>query len=304
MEVGVCLPQYRGPAAEPGFLARSPKMLEDLGYASIWVTEHIIIPFSHIPQFGKIFYEPLTTLAFAAAQTERVKLGTSITVVPMRNPIILAKELATIDQLSNGRLIFGAAVGWMQREFAFLNAEFKDRGKRANEYLDIIKTLWTQVNPEFVGEYFKFGDIAFLPKPVQQPYPPIWIGGNSIYAQRRAVHYGNAWHPSGISFEELAEGIRTIHHLNHEAGKPEDSTTITVRRRLHSLGGAHPEHVPQIERRALGGSVEDVLEDIRTLEEIGVSHIVLDIPAATAAEYTQIVEGFAREVLPKLTSVR
>ena len=160
----------------------------------------------------------ITTLAYLAGITDRIKLVTSVMIIPYRNPILTAKMLSTLDMLSKGRLILGAGVGWMEEEFELLDtAPFAERGAVPNEYLRAFIALWTSDNPTFEGKYVNFSDITFLPKPGQKPHPPIWIGGQSKPAIRRAAQLGNAWHPVGaipaapLEPEELAENLALLH---------------------------------------------------------------------------------------------
>src|SRR5262249_40159003 len=149
------------------------------GFDSVWVTDHILVPQTLQIIYRDHMLDPLAVLNYVAAITTRVHIGTSVMILPYHNPIVLAKMLATTDQLSGGRLIFGAAVGWMEPEFAALGAPFVDRGAFSDECLQLIKTLWTQEKVSFAGHYFTFIDMQASPRPLQHPYPPIWIGGNS-----------------------------------------------------------------------------------------------------------------------------
>ena len=180
MKFGVCIPHYGRPIDVDSLTGMAVRA-EQMGFDSVWVTDHIIVPHK-IPGRGDIVYrhdmlEPLSLLTHLAAVTKSVNVGTSVIILPYRNPIILAKAIATADLLSKGRVIFGAAVGWMEGEFAALKAPFADRGKVGNEYLRLLKELWTNATPSFQGEYFQLSDVTVSPMPVQQPHPPIWIGG-------------------------------------------------------------------------------------------------------------------------------
>ena len=199
MKFGVCIPHY-GRAIEVDGLTEMAVQAEQMGFDSVWVTDHIIVPHV-VPDRGDIVYrhdmlEPISLLTHLGAVTNRVAIGTSVVILPYRNPVILAKAIATADVLSRGRVIFGAAVGWMEGEFETLNAPFADRGKVGNEYLGLLKELWTNPTPEYQGESFQVSDVTFSPMLVQQPHPPIWIGGRSRRGVRRAVEFGDYWHPS------------------------------------------------------------------------------------------------------------
>jgi len=173
---------------------------EARGIASLWVSDHVVFPrsksgdypggrFPHAPDTP--YLEPVAVLAAAAVVTEKARLGSSVFILGHRHPIVMAKMLTTIDALSNGRLICGVGVGWWEEELTALGVPFKQRGRHADEILKIFKTLWTSDHPTFAGEFFQFGDLGFQPKPVQKPHPPIWVGGNSERAIRRAVELGD-----------------------------------------------------------------------------------------------------------------
>src|ERR687887_71377 len=178
MEFGLCIPHY-GKPINVALTLDIVRQAEDLGFDSVWVTDHLLVPQTLEIIYRDHMLEPLALLSHVAAITKRVKIGTSVVILPYRNPIVVAKMLATIDQLSAGRLIFGAAVGWMEPEFAALSAAFEERGAFSDECLRLIKTLWTQEKVSFEGRYFKFTDMQASPRPLQQPHPPVWVGGNS-----------------------------------------------------------------------------------------------------------------------------
>ena len=176
MKFGVCIPHYGRPI-DIDALTNMAVQAEQMGFDSVWVTDHIIVP-HQIPDRQDIVYrhdmlEPISLLTHLGAVTTKVNIGTSVVILPYRNPIILAKAIATADVLSKGRVIFGAAVGWMEGEFQALNAPFADRGRVSNEYLALLKELWANPTPAFQGEYFQFSDVTFSPMPVQKPHPPI-----------------------------------------------------------------------------------------------------------------------------------
>lgn len=227
--------------------------------------------------------------------TRRVSLGTTVIILSYRNPIVAAKTLATIDQLSGGRLIFGAASGWAEIEFRILGVPFDERGARSDEYLDIIKTLWTQEKPSFKGRFFSFSEVHFLPKPVQKPHPPIWIGGRSHRAIRRAVEHGTAWHPTYTPPEQLRADIAYMHDLSARKGRatpPEVTLRLSIRLTAQPVLNGGRIHGT--------GTVQQIVEDLQTYQALGVSHIVLDFPVETAGEIYRGMETVAKEVMPKV----
>jgi probable F420-dependent oxidoreductase len=170
----------------------------------------------------------MVALGYLAGQTRWVRLGTSITVVPMRNPVVTAKQIASADYLSCGRVIFGVGVGWMAEEFALLGESFRDRGRRMDEYLALMKVLWTEANPDFAGQYFQVRDCGFSPKPVQTPHVPIWVGGESPAALRRAARLGDGWHSAASALAELPGKLRILRDALAAAGRSQADFTISV----------------------------------------------------------------------------
>ena len=236
MEFGVHLPHV-GPFATPEAIAGVARKAEELGYHSVWVSDHIITPrkidspypggrYPVQPEWP--YLEPVATLLYAAAVTQRVRLGTSVIVITQRQPVLLAKQLATLDVLSGGRLIFGAGAGWMKEEFQALNVPFANHGPRMAEYLEVIRRCWTLDDPTFHGRFYDLEDVGVYPKPVQKPHPPIWVGGWVDGALRRVARYGDAWHAGGPP-EVLAERFAKVKQYAREYGRDPDDIALTVR---------------------------------------------------------------------------
>src|SRR5919108_1040549 len=222
MEFGLCIPHYGKPIDIPHILD-TVRRAEALGFDSVWVTDHLLVPQTLEIIYRDNMLEPLALLSHVAAITRRVKIGTSVIILPYRNPIVVAKMLATTDQLSAGRLIFGAAVGWMEPGFEALKAPFAERGAFSDECLRLIKVLWTQEKVSFEGRYFTFADMQASPRPIQQPHPPIWVGGNSSRARRRVAELGDGWHATAMPLEELKAGIADVRNKwarRGRAGEP------------------------------------------------------------------------------------
>ena len=209
MKFGFYLPNH-GPTAQPEPLATIARRGADLGFYCMVAGAHILVPKEIESPYpytvgGEFpggdrgeYFEQLTLLTYLAGVTTRIRLVPSVMIVPYRPPLLAAKILATLDVLSRGRLILGVGVGWMEEEFEALGAPpFAERGAATNEYLLAFKELWTSDSPSFAGKYCQFSDVQFLPKPVQKPHPPIWVGGQSRAAIRRAAELGNGWHPVG-----------------------------------------------------------------------------------------------------------
>jgi probable F420-dependent oxidoreductase len=203
-----------------------------------------------------------------------MRIGTSITVVPMRHPIITAKQIATVDHLSGGRAIFGVGVGWMAEEFALLGQSFHDCGRRMDEYLALMKVLWSERNPSFAGEYFSVSDCAITPKPVQKPHVPVWIGGDSPAALRRAARFGDAWHSAGFSVADLPEKLGWLDGALAAAGRECKQLTVSVfpTERL-------------------------TLDLARRFADLGVTHIMAPVFSFDAARVRQRLEQIATEII-------
>jgi probable F420-dependent oxidoreductase len=168
---------------------------EELGFEMICVPEHHIIPRAHVELSGAHYFSAYPGMAFFAGATSRIRVNSSIAILPVQHPIVSAKALATIDWMSGGRLTVTFGVGWLKEEFDLLGVSFHERGARADEYIQAMLALWTQENPEFEGKYVSFRDVAFEPKPVQRPHPPVWFGGDAEPVLRRVARYGSGWWP-------------------------------------------------------------------------------------------------------------
>ena len=242
MKVGLLVPNPGPLATGPGsvdVVTTIAMKAEDLGYDALWVADHVIMPlhiksrypyndtgeFPANPADG--FLEPLSLLGYLAGATKRVRLGTWVLVLPHRNPIVTAKMFATLDVLSRGRMMLGAGIGWMEEEISLLGAPFKKRGRLSDEYLQAMRELWTNPDPQFDGEFCKFNDIKCEPKPVQNPLP-VWIGGHSARAMRRVVEHGDGWVAVAKSYDGFKEGVEMIRVAADKAGRDMSSIKILV----------------------------------------------------------------------------
>ena len=206
MHFGVILPNY-GRGAEPGRILRYARLAEELGFDSIWTTEHIVVGPDAVERFGRV-YDPLVTLGWLAASTERIGLGTSIVILPLHNPIRLAKEVATLQELSGGRFTLGVGMGWHSDEFDFMGVPFDGRGPRGDEAIRLMRALWNGER-EFDGAYWSFHDATAEPHPARRP--EIWVGGSSDRAIRRARVLGDVWHPSRGSDADHVRRVKEQH---------------------------------------------------------------------------------------------
>ena len=234
MNIGtsVPLPAYN---IDPAFMA---KKAEDLGFDSIWYAEHPAVPVhsdspfpstgGEIPWTYSHFTDPYIALARASAVTSRIKLGTGITLVPERNPLLLAKEISALDLYSGGRFIFGIGTGWLKEETELMGGDFAHRWSQTREALDVMKKLWTQEEAEHHGKYFDFPPVRSYPKPAQKPYPPILIGGAAKNVLQRVVDHGDGWLPNRVTPAELEASRRQLDTMAAAAGRDPKAITITV----------------------------------------------------------------------------
>src|ERR1700682_298304 len=228
MRFGVTVPNYRK-LASPENLVQVARRSEELGFDSLWVTDHVVVPEPYREMFGPTVYDPLSVLAFLAAHTQRVELGTAVLVIPYRNPLVVAKQLATIDNLSNGRVVLGTGAGWAREEFEALGVPYDERGPITDEYLRAILELWTSESPPSKGLYVNSHNIHAEQRPVQQPHPPLLIGGYGKKAIRRAVAIGQGWFPDGMSLPDLDKAIGFMRQAAEEAGRDPASLSVTMR---------------------------------------------------------------------------
>ena len=288
MKIGIHLPHVGVQATRDTLREFAPRV-EALGFDSLWVSDHVVIPRGYESRYpynpsGQLGWtelpllEPLSTLLFVAALTERVQLGTTVLVVPMRNPVLHAKVLATLDVLSGGRLVLGVGSGWMKEEFDALSEPFERRGQRMEEYLEAMISLWTKDDPTYTGELYQVGNIACYPKPLQQPYPPLWIGGNTTPALKRAGRMGQAWHGAGSSPEQVEAAIPVIREAARNAGRDPESIEITVRTGYRM------------------GDDDRMIPLLRRYQDLGVSHICIEVGFRDMGRAYETLEHFAAKV--------
>ena len=303
----------RGPLATPENLITLAQRGQHLGFDIIGVSDHVVIPkniasrypYSESGQFpgAEDYMEQLTAVAYLAGLTSNIRLLTSVLVLPHRPPVLTAKMLATIDVLSGGRLVVGCGVGWMREEFEALGAPpYDERGAVGDEYVRAFKKLWTSETPSFDGKYCTFSDISFMPKPIQKPHPPIWVGGESPAALRRAAELGDAWYPIGNNPRHPVQDpqrfkacVQRIHRYAQAAGRDPSQIDLAYN------AGWYNDREAQIidgERRVFTGTPSQVAGDIKAFGEVGVRHIMLGFQADTLHETLERMERFANNVKP------
>ena len=264
---------------------------EALGFDSVWTHDHVFNVGHVFDRIGgKPYYEPLTVLSHVAARTERVRLGTSVLVLPYHNPIRLAKTAATLDVLSGGRLTMGVGVGSIEKETTAMGAPFAERGAFTDEAIAVMRTLWSEDEPKFDGKYSRFAGMKFSPKPLQKPIPVI-IGGISRAAIRRAARLGDGWHPLGLSPEALGQSMATLRDEARACGR--DATKIPVSIAM-TLGASTRG------RATLGRAPAEIVKHARAYAELGVETLAISAGTSDPKEARSALEMLAREVLPAI----
>lgn len=306
MLYGLTLPEG-GPQARPESIKRIATKAEELGFYAMEMGDHIVIPesirstYPYTPD-GRVpdwqgWNEQLTTLSFLAGMTSRIRVITAALILPYRNPLLAAKMLATLDSLSGGRLIVGVGVGWMKEEFEALDAPpFSERGRVADEYIRLFNTMWTKDPSSFHGDYFNVGAVRFLPKPAQTPHPPIWVGGESPAAMRRAATEGDVWYPIGsnpayplITLEQLRAAVDRLRAVSKETGRKRKLGVAFVSPRLEVREKDAPE--------LFVGTARKIASEIRECEKIGVSYVSFDLTGGTLDETLSKMASFSKRMI-------
>jgi probable F420-dependent oxidoreductase len=292
MDIGCHLPN-QGPLATGEAVVTFAREADRRGVASLWVSDHVIFPrtatgsypggrFPHPPDTP--YLEPVVTLAAAAVCTTHARLGASVFILGHRHPVVMAKMLTSIDALSGGRLICGVGVGWWREELEILGAPFQRRGRQADEILRVFTTLWSEDNPSFEGEFFRFRDLGFAPKPVQKPRPPIWVGGDSPGAFRRVVTLGDGWHATSKSPGELREALPRLRAAADRAGRDFDSLTLSLRYTLRD--------------DLLARGPQAVVDTLVEYKRLGLSHILLEFRRDDLGRMLEILDLVTTTVRP------
>jgi probable F420-dependent oxidoreductase len=293
MNYGVVLPIWQLTAREAESLT---VRAEALGLDGVFIPDHILAKPATTQHYGGHWPDPFALLAYLAGRTQRIRLGASVIVLPYRNALVAAKSAATVDQVSGGRFIFGVGVGWDEAEFVDLRLPFRERGRLSDDYIRAIKAAWASDVPEYDGPYVSFSGATFAPRPVQQPHPPIWVGGApgaiSAPAVRRCAELGDAWHPLGLSLDDIEKGYATLRDLGVRRGRR--ATLGLAPRNALDL----TDSVKNGARSAFQGTVADVASDIRRVRGLGAEWMTFDLPRAGVPAMIQAMERLVREVKP------
>ncbi|MEZ5817458.1 MAG: TIGR03619 family F420-dependent LLM class oxidoreductase [Hyphomicrobiaceae bacterium] len=309
----------RGAAAHPDNLARIAKHADDLGLSYLGFSDHVVIarsidskyPYNETGDWPGVAtgfcLEQLSCMAYAAAITQRIRLLTSVMVVPHRPPVLAAKTLATIDVLSKGRVTVGVGVGWMREEIEALGSAppFERRGAASNETIRAFRTMWTQADPTFDGSFVKVRNIMFEPKPVQRPGPPIWVGGEGVAARKRAAALGDGWYPTIRNPNEplddpvrFASALADVRRHAHAAGRDPAGIDVAIFAPNYVLG--QPQKARDGGRMTFTGSAEDIASDARAFRDAGVRHVNIGFESADLDDVLAKLDAFATTVVPKV----
>jgi probable F420-dependent oxidoreductase len=293
MKFGAVLPIWQLTIAEAESLAVAA---EGLGLDGVFVPDHILAKPATTEHYGPHWPDPFSLLAYLAGRTTTIQLGASVIVLPYRNALVAAKAAATVDQASKGRFIFGIGVGWDEAEFTDLGLPFHERGRMSNDYLRAIRAAWAADVPTYKGEYVSVSGATFSPRPVQRPHPPIWVGGSpggiSDAAVRRCAEQGDAWHPLGLSLDDIEKGAGTLRELAGKAGR-RDVPTLAPRNTLDLTDARKGAG-----RAAFQGSPDEVAADVQRAKALGASWLTFDLPRTGVPAMTRALERIIKDVKP------
>ena len=305
LKVGVVLPTYRRLATAEN-IRLAAQLSESLGFDSIWVTDHVVVPSASVEAFGPTFYEAVTVMSYVAAITSRVRIGAAILIVPYRHPLVLAKMLATADQLSGGRMIFGAGLGWLESESDLMGVPHTRRARIADEALGAIRACWEADQPEFHGEAYDFAGFHFAPRPHSNRRLPIFVGGASTAALRRAARFGDGWIGDGQTFEELEVALGQLSKELEAQGRGLGEMEVAMRTGLQvaadragitespSEQGWKSAEFVTAGRTPFRGLREEVVADFKRAAELGVGHLIFEFPVSRGEESMALFETLAR----------
>jgi probable F420-dependent oxidoreductase len=289
MDYGLCLPNFRPGASREGMEAGA-ETAERLGWSTVWTTDHVLVETADTAEYGRT-YEAILSLAWVGAKYHKVRLGTSVIVVPQRNAVLLAKELATLDALTGGRVIAGVGVGWSEPEFRNVGAadRFHVRGAYLDETIALWRHLWSGSTEPFHGRFHAIDDFVFEPLPEQGAALPILVGGRAEAALRRAGTVGDGYHSSSTSAAKYAERVPIVRAAAEAAGRP--MPWLSARTTVH-FGDADGKS------SVIHGTPDEMAAEVRAFEALGVSHLALVFDDTDPAGLVAFAERFAREVAP------
>ncbi len=294
-------------------LCRFAQRADELGFESLWSGDHIVLPTEGTDQYpytsdgtfsrpsSAPYHEMMTLLSYVAACTKQIRIGTTVTILPYRNPVVQAKMYASLDVLTKGRVICGVGVGWLEKEFDTLGVPHAERGPMSDECIEVYKCLWTEEYPEYHGKFFEFDGIQMYPKPVQKPHIPIWVGGHTRRAIRRTVAYGDAWHPTRQTPEYVADLLPYLRQHAEMAGRNPDEITISLKRSLYFTDLGMTERSTIRTGAAVIATTQQVIDNVLHCQELGIHQLTYDFRANSVDECVQALEHFADKVAPAVS---
>jgi probable F420-dependent oxidoreductase len=279
---------------------RLARAADDLGYHSVNIPEHIVMPAELAPTMGAHWPHALTAMAFVAGATSRIRVNSSVIVLPYHNPLVLAKAIATLDVLSGGRTIVSLGIGHAEREFEALGIPFGQRGRMSDEYLEAMEVLWTEDCPIYRGRFVTFENIVFEPKPIQRPHPPLWVGGNSRAALRRAARHGQGWMPWLVTPQELPERLAELRSVPEFATRDPNFDIVMPPAPIRIRESDHSPLAEDAFTRL--GSAQAVVDAIGELQSLGVTWTAIPYPGQpprSVDEYVDQLAWGAETVIPQ-----
>jgi probable F420-dependent oxidoreductase len=312
LPIGCTLPSS-GAAADPAALGALAQTAEELGYDAVWISDHVVVPEEirssypysvdgrFVTQPVQPYLEPLSTMGFLAGRTRRVRIGVAVLVMPYRHPLLTAKMIATLDNLSGGRIDLGIGVGWMREEFEALGISsdiYEHRGSATDEQVRILKSVWTEDIAGFDGRFYRFDRVGVHPHPVQKPHPPVWVGGHTPPALRRTARLGDGWLPIGgrppadLPPGQVAECIAMIRSEAERHGRDPGNIRVQFNAQLD---------FDATDGRPFSGSPEQIAEQLQSYIGVGVDSFLVSMGRRPPSEYERYLVQFAEKVRPRLS---
>lgn len=306
MRIGLSIPRLPNAEGIRLFVKRA----EELGFEAVLAGDHIVLPTAGTNQYpytadgsfsrpsDEPFLETMTMLGYMAACTDTIKIGTTVIILPYRNPVVQAKMFASLDVLTGGRMICGVGVGWLEKEFDILGVPYDQRGPMSDEFLQVFKTLWTESDPQFHGQFYNIDGIQFYPKPVQKPHIPIWVGGHTRRALRRTARFGDCWHTTRQTPDFVAQNLPYLREQTEKAGRDPASISISLKRSLHftDLGAGEGKSV--LTGGTVIGTTPEVIDDVYYCRELGIDQLTYDFRVDGIDASIEVMERLADQVLP------
>ncbi len=287
MKFGLILPNF-GSQATRSSIIDSALAAEENGFDSVWLTDHIALPQKDADDYGNL-YEALTTMAYLSASTSSIKVGTSTLVLPQRNPLEVAKAVATLDNLSEGRTMITVGIGWSESEYQNLGYQFHNRGKRMNEAIQVLRTCWrSKSEVSFHGKFYQFENVVFSPSPVQAGGPSLWVAGVSQTALKRAIDLADGWHPNGRSpkiLEESLSSVKSIIELR--------PFTVAVRLRV-----AIDSQQTEVDPTLISGNQEQIIHQLKEYQNAGMTYGIIYFKVQSQSERERVIKIFMQEIAP------